>query len=65
VRIRKEDICISIHFDEEASEWIATATSSANFTPHKKQMTNFSISHISKISAEDCLIKLLKLIDLE
>lgn len=65
MRIRKEDICISIHFDEETNEWVATATSSANFTPHKRQMTAYSISESSKTSAEDSLAKLLKRIDLE
>jgi len=65
VRVRKEDLCISIHFDEEENKWIGSATSSANYTPFYKQMTTFEISAESKISVLDCLINLLKQIDIE
>lgn len=65
MRIKKEDICISIHFDEDSKVWVCSATSSANFTPHIKQMTNFSISEVSETSALDSLVKLIKIIDLE
>jgi hypothetical protein len=65
VRVRKEDLCISIHFDEEENKWIGSATSSANYTPSAKQMTAFEISAESKASALDCLINLLKLLEIE
>jgi hypothetical protein len=65
VRVRKEDLCISIHFDEEENKWVGSATSSANYTPFYKQMTTFEISVMSEKSALDCLISLLKQLEIE
>lgn len=65
MRIRKEDLSISIYFDEEISKWIAEATSSANYTPYKNQVTSITIKSFSDKSASDCLLDLLKQIELE
>lgn len=64
MRISKEDISISIFFDEDTNEWIASATCSANYTAYKKTLTNFQISARSPESAIESLKKLLKQIEL-